>query len=78
MSQQKNISLALMQLEQSLNNLQNGLIDTEGKLVPDERWFSIYDDLLTQIITARAMADTNSQGTLTDVPWEKVVKTLDS
>lgn len=77
MSQQKNISLALMQLEQSLNNLQNGLVDTEGDLVPDERWFSIYDDLLTQVITARAMADTNNQKALTDISWEKIVKVLD-
>ncbi len=76
MSQQKNISLALMQLEQSLNNLQNGLVDTEGKLVPDERWFSIYDDLLTQLIATRAMADTNHQGKLSDISWEKIVKVL--
>ena len=72
MSQQQNISLALMQLEQSLNNLQNGMFDSQGKLVPDERWFAIYDNILTQIIAAREIADASKQSPLTDIAWHKV------
>lgn len=76
MSQQQNISLALMQLEQSFNNLQNGMYDSRGKLVPDERWFAIYDNILVQIIAAREIADANNQCPLTDIAWKRVNDTI--
>lgn len=78
MSQQQSISLALMQLEQSFNNLQNGMFDSQGKLVPDKRWFTIYDNILTQIIAAREIADKSNQSPLTDIAWHKVHSTIKS
>jgi len=78
MSEQQNINLALMQLEQSLNNLQNGMFDSQGGLVPDERWFSIYDNILIRIIAAREIADANNQGPLTDIAWEKINSTINA
>lgn len=61
-----------MQLEQSLNNLQNGMFDEEGRLVPDERWFTIYDDLLVQIVSARQIADASAHKPMTNIDWSKI------
>lgn len=78
MSSQQSISFALMQLEQSLNNLQNGLFDEEGRLVPDERWFAIYDDLLAQVVSARAVADASNRKPLTNIDWKKVSELIEA
>ena len=76
MSQSQNASIALMQLEQSLNNFQNYMLDEEGKLQIGKEWFAIYDDLLTKIIDAREMADTVNREKLTHIEWKTVNETI--
>jgi len=68
----KYANFALMQLEQALNNLQNGMYNKEGEMHLSERWLEIFDPLLVKMIETRAMADAANKAKLTSVDWQNI------
>ena len=71
----KYANFALMQIEQALNNLQNGMYNKEGEMHLSERWLEIFDPLLIKMIETRAMADSSPKGKLNKIDWQAVSKT---
>ncbi len=71
----KYANFALMQIEQSLNNLQNGMYNKEGEMHLSQAWLDIFDPLLAKLIETRAIADSSAKGKLNEIDWQAVSKT---
>lgn len=68
--------IALMQLEQALNNF-SALISEEEDRVKDEKaWFSHFDEILQKLIDHRVLAEQTYKHTHSKVDWETVRKAL--
>lgn len=67
---------ALVQIEQALNNLQNGMVNDQGELAFEERWFEVFDTVLKKIIETRALADTLHKSPVTATAWDEVAHLL--
>lgn len=52
-----NPAVTLMQLEQALNNLQNTMVDEEGKLALDENFLKVFDELMEKLAETREIAE---------------------
>lgn len=52
----KNPALTIMQLELALNNLQNTMIDENGKLSLDDKFLELFDELMQKLQDAREIA----------------------
>ena len=52
-----NPALTVMQLELALNNLQNTMVKEDGSLALDDRFFSMFDDLMKKLQESRVIAE---------------------
>ncbi len=52
-----NPALTIMQMEQALNNLQNTMVDENGKLTLDENFLRLFDELMEKLKEARDIAE---------------------
>jgi hypothetical protein len=51
-----NPALALMQIETALNHLQNTMVDEDGKITWDEKFFELFDELMQKLEETREIA----------------------
>jgi hypothetical protein len=51
-----NPALTIMQLELALNNMQNTMVDEDGKLALDDRFLALFDELMVKLGEAREIA----------------------
>jgi len=52
-----NPALTIMQLELALNNLQNTMINEEGKLTLDTKFLELFDSLMEKLQESRNIAE---------------------
>ena len=52
----KNLAIALMQIETALNHLQNTMVDENGKLTWDDEFFRLYEELLHKLQETQKIA----------------------
>ena len=52
-----NPALTIMQLELALNNLQNTMVNEEGKLTLDSRFLELFDSLMKKLQESRDIAE---------------------
>ena len=51
-----NPTFTLIQLEQALNNLQNTMVDENGKFTLDDKYLEIFDQLMEKLKQTRQIA----------------------
>ncbi len=56
-SMANNPALTIMQLELALNNLQNTMVNEEGKLALDSRFLELFDSLMKKLQESRDIAE---------------------
>lgn len=52
----KNPEIAIIQLEGALNTMQNTMIDEDGKFTMNDKFFEIFDDLMSRLQETRKIA----------------------
>lgn len=70
--------IALMQLEQALNNFSAVISEEEDRVADPKRWFGYFDEVLTKLIDHRILAKNSYTEIETDIDWEKVRKNIDT
>ena len=50
-------NITIIQLEQALNNLQNTMVDESGQFNLDERFLTVFDELMQKLNETRELAE---------------------
>ena len=52
-----NPAITVMQLELALNNMQNTMVKEDGTLAFDDKFFTMFDDLMQKLQESRVLAE---------------------
>ena len=68
--------VALMQLEQALNNFSALISEEEDRVLDEKVWFSHFDEILVKLIDHRVLAQHHYQNIDSKIDWQDVRKAL--
>jgi hypothetical protein len=75
-SDMKKEHIALMQLEQALNNFSAVISEEEDRVGDPERWFGYWDEVLVKLIDHRILAKQSYSAIDKDFDWDAARKAL--